>query len=49
MEEIDVDADPALKALYGERVPVLEVHGRVRMWGKWNRVLLERTLAAEGH
>ena len=29
VEVIDVDADPALEAKYGESVPVLEAEGRV--------------------
>lgn len=28
IEVVDVDADPALEAAYGERVPVLTVDGR---------------------
>jgi glutaredoxin len=44
MNEVDIDLDAALVERFGDRVPVLEVDGKVRMWGKWNPALLERTL-----
>jgi glutaredoxin len=47
IEEIDIDADPALRALYDTTVPVVSVNGKVRFKGIVNRVLLERLLVAE--
>jgi glutaredoxin len=44
IREIDIDTDPELAARHGERVPVLEIGGRPRLWGKINRILLERLL-----
>src|SRR4051812_43997879 len=44
LREIDIDTDPELVARFGEQVPVLEIGGRPRLWGKVNRVLLERLL-----
>jgi glutaredoxin len=48
LELVDVDHDPGLAQLYGEKVPVLVIGGKERMWGRINRVLLERLLRAEG-
>lgn len=42
VELVDVDSDVALVQRYGDRVPVLLIDGRERMWGKFNRVLLRR-------
>jgi len=47
VEEVDVDADPELKALYDVAVPVVAVGGKVRFRGAVNPVLLERLLRAE--
>lgn len=47
LEKADIDADPALRARHGERVPVLVIGGKERMWGRINRVLLERQVRAE--
>jgi glutaredoxin len=44
---VDVDRQPALAAKYGEMVPVVEVNGKLRFWGRINRVLVERLLRAE--
>jgi hypothetical protein len=46
LEEADVDADPALAARYGERVPVVTVNGKERFRGGVNAALLERLLRA---
>jgi glutaredoxin len=46
LEVIDVDTDAALRGQHGERVPVVAINGRVRFWGRVNRVLLERLLQA---
>ena len=47
LDRLDVDADPTLAARFGEQVPVIEVNGKVRFWGKVNPVLLERLFRAE--
>jgi glutaredoxin len=47
LEKVDVDSAADLRQLYGERVPVLVVNGKERMWGRINRVLLERQVRAE--
>jgi hypothetical protein len=44
VEEIDIDGDPRLAAEYGEKVPVIVIDGRPRMWGRPNEVLLRRLL-----
>jgi glutaredoxin len=41
---IDVDADPALTARFGECVPVVEIDGRIRFRGRVEPVLLRRLL-----
>jgi glutaredoxin len=43
----DVDADPAWVRDYGERVPVVVVNGKVRCWGRIQRVLLRRMFEAD--
>jgi glutaredoxin len=45
--DLDVDADPALKELYGDQVPVISINGKVRFRGRVNGVLLKRVLLAE--
>ena len=47
LEAVDVDGQADLVRLYGERVPVITVNGKERLWGRINRVLLERSLRAE--
>ena len=42
--KVDVDADPALAAQYGDCVPVVVIDGVVRFRGRVNAVLLERML-----
>lgn len=46
IEQIDVDADPALVTLYNTSVPVVAINGRIRFKGVVNRVLLDRLIAA---
>jgi glutaredoxin len=46
IEEVDIDADPELVALYGESVPVVAVAGKIRFKGVVNPALLERLLLA---
>ncbi|MBY0525431.1 MAG: glutaredoxin family protein [Gemmataceae bacterium] len=48
LESVDVDREAALLEKYGGKVPVIEVNGKMRFWGRINRVLLERLLRAEG-
>jgi glutaredoxin len=47
IEEVDIDADPELRARYNTEVPVVAVAGKVRFRGIVNRALLERLLLAE--
>jgi glutaredoxin len=47
VQEVDVDADPALRDRYGLEVPVVAVAGKVRFRGKVDPRLLERLLRAE--
>jgi glutaredoxin len=47
IEEVDVDADPALAEAHGLSVPVVAVGGKVRFRGVVNPVLLDRLLTAE--
>ncbi len=44
IERIDVDTDPALVERFGDRVPVVEIAGRVRCWGRLSKALLVREL-----
>lgn len=44
---VDIDTDPELAAKFGAMVPVVEVDGKVRFWGRINRVLVERLIRAE--
>ena len=46
INRIDIDGKPELVALHGERVPVIVLDGKPRLWGTINRVLLERLLRA---
>jgi thioredoxin reductase (NADPH) len=45
VQEIDVDADPALEALWGERVPVLLAAGRELCHYRIDRAALAAYLA----
>ncbi len=47
LDSMDVDLNPALAERFGERVPVVEVNGKVRFWGRINPALLERLLRSE--
>lgn len=47
MEAVDVDAQAELAVLYGDQVPVVAVHGKIRFRGRMNDVLLRRLLKAE--
>jgi glutaredoxin len=47
IEEVDIDGDPNLVALYDTEVPVVALNGKVRFRGVVNPVLLERLLVGE--
>jgi glutaredoxin len=47
IEEVDIDADPELRARYNTEVPVVAIQDKVRFRGVVNRALLERLLSAE--
>lgn len=47
LEARDVDTEPALRAQYGDCVPVVTFDGKVRFRGRVNPVLLERLLASQ--
>lgn len=47
LEAVDIDGSPDLARKFGEQVPVVEIDGKVRFWGRINPVLLERLLRAE--
>jgi glutaredoxin len=47
LDSVDVDQAPPLAAQFGEQVPVVEVNGKVRFWGRINPVLVERLFRAE--
>jgi glutaredoxin len=47
LEEVDVDGDPALAAMYGEEVPVLLVNGRKAFKYRVTPRELRRRLARE--
>jgi glutaredoxin len=47
LELVDVDGQSDLAKLYGEKVPVVVIAGKERLWGRINRVLLERLFRAE--
>ena len=47
VEEVDIDADPALAEAYGTSVPVVAIDGKVRFRGKVEPALLDRLLEAE--
>lgn len=42
---IDIDESAELRARFTACVPVVEIDGRLRFWGRINRVLLQRILA----
>jgi glutaredoxin len=47
-EAVDVDADPALRAEYGDQVPVILVNGREHGFWRVDEVRLRAALAGEG-
>jgi hypothetical protein len=47
VQSIDVDSNPQLFAEHGDKVPVIALEGRPRMWGRINVTLLRRLLQAE--
>jgi hypothetical protein len=47
VEVVEIDSDPALVAQFGDKVPVIAIGGRPRLWGKINEVLLRRLLTVD--
>jgi glutaredoxin len=47
LRTIDISSDETLSSELGKRIPVIEVNGRERMWGKINAVMLERLVNAQ--
>jgi glutaredoxin len=45
-QEVDIDADPALRERFNTCVPVVVIDGKVRFRGRVNEVLLKRLLSA---
>lgn len=45
--EVDIDANPGLRAQYDEEVPVVEINGKVRFRGRVDARLLRRLLTSE--
>lgn len=45
-QEVDIDADPALRERFTTCVPVVVIDGKVRFRGRVNEVLLKRLLSA---
>lgn len=52
VQEVDIDADPALRSRFDTEVPVVAIDGKVRFKGRVSEVLLRRliegTLPSEG-
>jgi glutaredoxin len=48
IEEIDIDADPALREEFDECVPVVEIDGKVRFRGRINEFALRRFIRGSG-
>jgi glutaredoxin len=44
VQEVDIDADSALKQRYDHFVPVVEIDGKERFWGRIDETLLRRLL-----
>lgn len=47
-EEVDIDADPALKQRYNDWVPVVTIDGKERFRGRIDPRLLRRQLRGHG-
>jgi hypothetical protein len=45
IQECDIDQDPNLVARFGDKVPAVEIDGKLRFLGKVNEVLLRRLIA----
>lgn len=46
-KEVDIDTDAELTTRHGLRIPVVEINGRERFFGRVDPVLLRRLLKAE--
>lgn len=44
LEVLDVDRSPQWVADFGDKVPVIEINGRVRAWGRFSKALLLREI-----
>jgi glutaredoxin len=44
VQEVDIDADSALQRQYDQFVPVVEIDGKERFWGRIDETLLRRLL-----
>ncbi|MFN0056523.1 MAG: glutaredoxin family protein [Planctomycetales bacterium] len=44
LEEVSIDADPALHAQYSDSIPVVEIDGEVRFRGRVDELLLRRLI-----
>jgi glutaredoxin len=44
IEEVDIDADPELRAKYNDHVPVVFIDGKERFRGRIDELLLRRLL-----
>jgi glutaredoxin len=44
VDEVDIDADPDLRAKYNDHVPVVFIDGKERFRGRVDEVLLRRLL-----
>lgn len=47
-KEVDIDGDPHLVERHGTQVPVVEIDGRERFFGRVDPVLLRRMIATAG-
>ncbi len=47
IDEVDIDADPELVALYNTSVPVVAINGKVRFKGVVDPALFDRLIVAE--
>jgi glutaredoxin len=47
LKTVDIAVDEELTRRFGERIPVIEVNGEERMWGRINAMMLERLLKAQ--
>jgi len=46
IQDVDIDADPGLKARFDTMVPVVEIDGEIRFHGRVDEILLRRMIEA---